>query len=114
MRAHIALLMPFVLMCGCGEEDLSITEARVTAPVLHVVVMADGSIMVDGQTVDLRTLGEQLPEHAEAYGLVNYAREDSGPVQSPTAEHVIDLLLQHELAIALSAQFGEADTAAGM
>tara|TARA_R110002111_G_scaffold29884_9_gene62204 strand:+ start:2424 stop:2801 length:378 start_codon:yes stop_codon:yes gene_type:complete len=88
--------------CGESEPPPSLTELRADAPILTIKVLADGSILADDAPTTLDTLNTQLPEIAEAHGLVWFYRDHPNASPQPAATDALRLILDHELPVCLA------------
>ncbi len=103
MRAYLFILVLLLTLVGCGKtEQPSLTELRKNAPVKRVQVFEDSTVLVDGQALDSLTLEDSFSQLADAHGVVWYYRQNPDAALSPVARDLIDLMLDHELAICLS------------
>ena len=106
MRPTLPILGLCLALTGCGESEPppSLTELRADAPVLTIKVLANGSILADDAPATLDALNAQLPELAEAHGLVWFYRDHPNAQPQPAATDALRLILDHELPVCLATQ----------
>jgi hypothetical protein len=75
-----------------------------TAPILKVSVLSTGSLLLDGQPVNLGDLEQAMEQGVAARASVWYYREDAGGPPHPVAMDVMKLIVRFRLPVRLSAK----------
>ena len=105
----LAILLALVVT-GCEEAKRPpLSELRANAPVMKIVVLADGMVLADGDETAVDALDVRFAELAEAYGVVWYYRENPDDEPNEAAAGVTRKLVDHLLPIALSREPDFAD-----
>ena len=101
LRTLGVLAVTCLQFVGCNRQSAAVSS---DAPILKIVVMADGRITVDGSPATMESLRMSLKGLAERKGVVWYYRE-SGQKEPPRqAVEVVKAVIENRLPIRLSSR----------
>src|SRR5882762_6175520 len=103
---HLIMFLGFLsfLVGGCSKQSAPRSAPSRDAPVLKVVVFADGRLTVDGSAATIRSLQASLHTLSEKHGVVWYYREAGQQEPPPIAMDVMKAVVEARLPIRLSSR----------
>jgi hypothetical protein len=96
-----------LLLSACGSNE----PPKPGSIVLKVFVSASGEITADGKTITLEKLSEKMADLKKDNGVVYYHRENPKGGPHANAMKVIELVVEHDLPIRMSAKPDFSDSA---